>query len=84
MADDWGFKISIPNEDVNQALNTLNKKNFVVVSTDSCLRIEEAVWEMLWGMYDIYVVNILTDIDIPISFTFQPDDKDNPTEWSIR
>lgn len=84
MAEDWGFKISIQGEDVNQALNTLNKKNFVVVSTDSCLRINQATWELLWGTDDIYVVSILTEISIPMTFTFQPDDKDNPTEWSIK
>ncbi len=83
MAEDWGIKISKPNVDVKQPLTKYNKKDFVVVSTDSCLRIKEAKWQLLYDTYDIYVVTVLTNISVPMTFTFQPDDKDDPTEWTV-
>lgn len=79
MAEDWGIKISKKGVDVKQALTSSNKKDFVIVSTDSCLRIQKAEY----NTYDQYIVTILTEISVPMTFTFEPDNKTNPTIWDI-
>lgn len=84
MAENWGMKISKPNVDVKQTLTQTNKKDFVIISTDTSLRIEEATWGKLYDFIDVYIVKFLTERTVPMSFMFQPNDKNNPTEWTVK
>lgn len=76
----WGIKISKEGVDVKQPLTMVNKKDFVVISTDTCLKISSADYDE----FDDYIITILSDISVPMTFTFDPDSKTNPTEWTLR
>lgn len=84
MAEDWGIKVSLKNQEVSDPVTSANAKKFVVVSTIDCFKIEKA--EYVWNDdydRDEYVITILGDQDVPLTFTFIPDDKTNPTIWDI-
>lgn len=79
---DTGLKISRPWINVEDLTLLLDKRNFTVISTDQCMRIESAVVTPFGGNYD-YTVSFLTDLTVPLSLTFRTNNIDNPTEWQI-
>jgi|LSQX01.1.fsa_nt_gb hypothetical protein len=79
---DIGLKISKPGIDVEDVNFLLDKRNFTVISTEQCIRIQEATVTPSGGNYN-YTVSFLTDLTVPLTLTFQTDNIDNPTQWQI-
>jgi hypothetical protein len=79
---DTGLKVSKPGIDVEDLTLLLDKRNFTVISTDQCMRIQSATVTSSGGGYN-YTVSFLTDLTVPLNLTFRTNNIDNPTEWQI-
>jgi hypothetical protein len=79
---DTGLKITKTGVDVEDLSLLLDKRNFTVISTDQCMRIQSAAVTLSAGNY-YYTVSFLTDLTVPLNLTFRTNNIDNPTEWQI-